>query len=236
MNRSYIVNDVNGNPINAKYPPNKEKFGEEFGGYRSEAEKILFHDFVVLSFDFYIFYNNTFYFVNKENDSIKVSWNAFLPDSKVVYKEEEYNDEMEFLENFKLDDKLLMNIIDNMESIEITKKVHKYYIGYDDNGYPYNCKYPPNKEKYGDLFEGYKNKAEGVLFYDFGVQNYDVSFKYKGKDYYLLTEPDHVAVCDDHFTEEYEVYTDAMDLIENFEIDGKPLIELMEEIEEIDPE
>ena len=236
MNRSYIINDVNGNPINGKYPPNKELYGEEFGGYRSEAEKIMFHDFAVLSFDFYIFYKNTFYFVNKENDSIKVSWNAFLPDSKVVYKEEEYNDEMEFLENFKLDDKLLMNIIDNMESIEITKKVHKYYIGYDDNGYPYNCKYPPNKEKYGDLFEGYKNKAEGVLFYDFGVQNYDMSFKYKGKDYYLLTEPDHVAVCDDHFTEEYEVYTDARDLIENFKINGKPLIELMEEIEEIDPE
>lgn len=26
----------------------------------------------------------------KEADSIKVSWNAFLPDSKVVYNEEEY--------------------------------------------------------------------------------------------------------------------------------------------------
>lgn len=63
-----------------------------------------------------------------------------------------------------------------------------------------------------------------------------MSFKYKGKDYYLLTEPDHVAVYDDHFTEEYEIYTDAMDLIENFKIDGRPLIDLMDEIEEIDPE
>ena len=52
----------------------------------------------------------------------------------------------------------------------------------------------------------------------------------------MLTEPDHVAVCDDHFTEEYEIYTDAMDLIENFKIDGRPLIDLMDEIEEIDPE
>lgn len=236
MSKPYIVYDGNGNPINGKYPPEKEKYGDEFGGYNSEAEKILFYDFAVLSSDLYIFYNDTFYIVNKENDSIKVSWNAFLPDSKVVNKEEEYHDEMDFLENFKLDDKLLMNIIDNCEPIKITKKIRKSYIGYDDNGYPYNCKYSPNKEKYGDLFEGYKNKAEGVLFYDFGVQNYDVSFKYKGKDYFLLTEPDHVAVCDDHFTEEYEVYTDAMDLIENFKIDGRPLIDLMDEIEEIDPE
>lgn len=236
MNKPYIIYNEKGDPVNGKYPPNKEMYGDEFGGYNSEAEKILFYDFAVLSSDLYIFYNDTFYIVNKENDSIKVSWNAFLPDSKVVNKEEEYHDEMDFLENFKLDDKLLMNIIDNCEPIKITKKIRKSYIGYDDNGYPYNCKYSPNKEKYGDLFEGYKNKAEGVLFYDFGVQNYDVSFKYKGKDYYLLTEPDHVAVCDDHFTEEYEVYTDAMDLIENFKIDGRPLIDLMDEIEEIDPE
>ena len=27
MNRSYIINDVNGNPINGKYPPNKEMYG-----------------------------------------------------------------------------------------------------------------------------------------------------------------------------------------------------------------
>ena len=30
------------------------------------------------------------------------------------------------------------------------------------------------------------------------------SFKYKGKSYYLLTESDHVAVCDSPFSEEYE--------------------------------
>lgn len=64
MNGSYIINEVNGNPINGKYPPNKEMYGEEFGGYKSEAEKILFHSFAVLSSYFYIFYNDTFYCVN----------------------------------------------------------------------------------------------------------------------------------------------------------------------------
>lgn len=123
MNRSYIINDVNGNPINEKYPPNKDIYGDEFGGYRSEAEKVLFHDFAVLSSDFYIFYNDTFYSVNKEADSIKVSWNAFLSDSKVVYNEEEYHDEMGFLENFKIDGKFLMNIIDNNESIKLLKRL-----------------------------------------------------------------------------------------------------------------
>ena len=62
MNRSYIINDANGNPINGKYPPNKNVYGEEFGGYKNRKEEILFHDFAVLSSDFYIFYNDTFYF------------------------------------------------------------------------------------------------------------------------------------------------------------------------------
>ena len=151
MNKPYIIYNEKGDPVNGKYPPNKEMYGDEFGGYNSEAEKILFYDFAVLSSDLYIFYNDTFYIVNKENDSIKVSRNAFLPDSKVVNNEEEYHDEMDFLENFKLDDKLLVNIIDNSEPIKITKKIRKSYIGYDDNGYPYNCKYSPNKEKYGGM-------------------------------------------------------------------------------------
>ena len=28
MSKPYIINDANGNPINAKYPPNREKYGD----------------------------------------------------------------------------------------------------------------------------------------------------------------------------------------------------------------
>lgn len=41
------------------------------------------------------------------------------------------------------------------------------FVGYDLFGYPFNKKYPPNKEKYGQAFEGYSCKALGVLLYDF---------------------------------------------------------------------
>ena len=34
MNRPYIINDAEGNPISAKYPPDKELYGDEFGGYK----------------------------------------------------------------------------------------------------------------------------------------------------------------------------------------------------------
>lgn len=112
--------------------------------------------------------------------------------------------------------------------------MNKPYIINDANGYPINGKYPPNREKYGDLYDGYKNWAEEVLFHRFAVLCYDVCFTYKNKEYFLLKEPDHAAVCDEHFTEEYEIYANEMELLENFKIDGKPLIELIEELEDID--
>ncbi|MBQ9665041.1 MAG: hypothetical protein IJ635_02925 [Bacteroidaceae bacterium] len=110
----------------------------------------------------------------------------------------------------------------------------KDYLKKDFAGYWYNAKYPPNKEKYGVAYEGYKNNAAQILFYEFAVQNYDVFFKYKGLPHYLLVEPDHVAVCDSHYTEEYEVFDTAVDLIEQYKIDGKPLIELIDELEDVE--
>ena len=110
------------------------------------------------------------------------------------------------------------------------------YIALDLCGYRFNRKYPPNKECYGDSYGGYKNNAEEVLFYDFAVQFYDVSFKYNGRSYYLLTDDDHVAVCDSNFTEEYETFKDAVEIIEKYCIDGKSLLELIDFLEEVEPE
>ena len=97
------------------------------------------------------------------------------------------------------------------------------------------CKYNCNKEKYGCLYHGYKDTFTETLLYDFGVQNYDLYFKYNGKEYYVLNEFNYVALCDEHFNKEFEVYSNEMDFIENFKIKGKPLIELIDKLEEIEP-
>ena len=102
-------------------------------------------------------------------------------------------------------------------------------------GFRENAKYPPNYEKYGDEYYGYKNAAEEVLFYDYAVQNYDAQFVYKGKTYYLLRHEGHASVCDKHFTKEYQIFPSANELIEQFTIDGKPLIELIDELEDMEP-
>lgn len=110
----------------------------------------------------------------------------------------------------------------------------KICTGYDLFGHPFNKKYPPNKEKYGIMHDGYKNMNREALFYDFAVMCYDVSFRYKGKNYYLLTEKDHAAVCDEKFNKEYETFPDENTLIEQFKIDGKALIDIIDELEDVD--
>ncbi len=108
-------------------------------------------------------------------------------------------------------------------------------IVWDLSGYPMNAKYPPNIEKYGDDYHGYPSDERETILYNFAVQRYDLRFSYKGKTYYVVSSMDHVALCDDHFTEEYEVFPHANAFIENFKIDGRPLIDLIDELEDVEP-
>lgn len=109
-------------------------------------------------------------------------------------------------------------------NIYITKENDpRDYVGYDFFGYPFNKKYPPNKEKYGQSFEGYPYKALGVLLYDYCVMGYDVELSFKGKNYYFMDVGEGV------------VTDSPMALVENFKIDGTTLLELAPKIEDIEP-
>jgi hypothetical protein len=108
------------------------------------------------------------------------------------------------------------------------------YVGYDLCGFPYNLKYPPNTEKYGTSHEGYSNKARGVLFYDFAVMGYDAKIVYKGKSYYLLNDGE-ACLSDRTFSERIETFESPISLIEHLKIEGIPLIELLDELEDAEP-
>lgn len=104
----------------------------------------------------------------------------------------------------------------------------------DLNGYPMNFKYQPDYTLYGSEYNGYKSWNQEAFFYEFVVQNYDLSFKYHGQMYYLLREKGHASVCDEHFTEEYVTFESGNDLIEQFEIEGVKLIDLIDQLEDVD--
>lgn len=108
-------------------------------------------------------------------------------------------------------------------------------IVWDLTGNLINSKYPPNYELYGNRCNGYKNENYETLFYDFAVQRYDVTFCFRGKQYYLGSFGDHVALTDEHYTKETEIFPNANTLIENLLIEGHPLITIIDEITNINP-
>ena len=110
-----------------------------------------------------------------------------------------------------------------------------YYVARDLFDNPYNSEFPPNREEYGNHHSGYKNANREVLFYDFAIVHYDVTFEYAGKKYYLLIEPTHAALCDENFTEEFEVFSDPNTLIKELIIDGHRLIEIIDDLENVEP-
>lgn len=110
------------------------------------------------------------------------------------------------------------------------------YIGKNLLGFRYNAAYPPNVKKYGDAYGGYPNNARQVILYDFAVQGYDVEFKYDGATYHLLYEPDHAALCDDKYSTEYETFANPMDLVENLKIKGHRLIDIIDDLQDVEPE
>ena len=229
MNDLHIINDANGNPINGKYPPNRELYGDGFSGYKNRTDEILFYKYLVLKKDVSFTYNGVKYYLYSHNTSA-IAYNANT--KKII---EEYENEFELIEKFSIDNKPFIELIDEIYDVEAYLNVFKPHFVIDNDGYVCNSKYPSNKTKYGCLYNGYKESFLETIFYNFGVQNYDLYFKYKGKEYYVLNEFNYVALCDENFTEEYEVYANEMDFIENFKIDGKPLIELIDELEEVDP-
>lgn len=109
------------------------------------------------------------------------------------------------------------------------------YVKTDLAGYPFNAKYPPDYEKNGGLYHGYRNDVKETFIYDFAVQRYDLRFSYKGKSYYFLSFCDHVSLSDETFNAELELFKDGNDPLENFKIEGKTLLSLIPFIHDCEP-
>ena len=108
------------------------------------------------------------------------------------------------------------------------------FIGKDLFGYPFNRKYPPDTKRFGTHYSGYRTAQQETFFYDFAVQNYDVRFKYKGQNYYIVNWEDVCARTDETLKIIYERFSNPLELIEQLTIDGVKLIDFMNEIEEVE--
>lgn len=95
-----------------------------------------------------------------------------------------------------------------------------------------NEEFPPK----GDTrkrYDGYDTWNEDMLFKVFAIDKYDMWFSYKGKKYFFNNDLDVSWVSED-WNEEYETWPSPNDFIRNFKLDGKPLYEMVNKLDEID--
>ncbi len=110
----------------------------------------------------------------------------------------------------------------------------RYYIMEDSEGYPYNSEFKPDFVTNGDRYHGYKTNNQEAIFYYFAVQGYDLTFSYKGVKFFFISTEDYVAQSDKNFSEDLEVFPNANEMIKTFLIDGTPLLDLIDSLEDVD--
>ncbi len=108
------------------------------------------------------------------------------------------------------------------------------YIKTDLAGFPYNAAYPPSPSENGAVFHGYRTYNEESFFYEFSVQNYDLSFRYKSTYYYIMQRDNKAYLTDSEFKEKYEEFNDGNALLRQLKIDGQPLIGIINDVDDID--
>ena len=93
------------------------------------------------------------------------------------------------------------------------------------------------KKKFGiqDLYHGYDTPAQECLFYDFAVLGYDLMVKYHGKSYYFMVDDNCVWLSDSNFCEMKQKFKNGNDVLEHFMIEGKPLISIVDDLEDYEP-
>ena len=107
------------------------------------------------------------------------------------------------------------------------------FVAYDLFGHEYNCKYPPNKDLYGLDFEGYASPTQLTFFDDFCIHRYGVAFFYDGNDY-EAEFTDAGPILTNRSTGDVQgPFEDAVNLLEKALLNGKTLVSLVDDLENV---
>lgn len=97
----------------------------------------------------------------------------------------------------------------------------------------YEDEFPPKREMI-DKYYGYDTWNECMLFHEFAVNMYDMSFSYKGEKYFFNIDGDGVIWVNEKANTVIAEWDSAVEFIKNFKLDGKPLYEIVNELDDID--
>lgn len=107
------------------------------------------------------------------------------------------------------------------------------YIGYDLGGFMYNMKYPPNPAVNGTRHHGYATDNQEAFLYDVAVYLYGVKFSYHGHRYWIPSDGDGWILIDESENIRSNSYDNPVQLMENVTIDGKRLIDIIDNVSDV---
>lgn len=107
------------------------------------------------------------------------------------------------------------------------------YIGYDLFGNEYNCKFPPNTNYFGHEFGGYSTPNQETFFYDFCVLLYGVAFSFAGSCYEAEFTNNGPILRNCTSGKIQGPFEDAVKLLEESNINGMCLKDVIDEVENV---
>lgn len=107
------------------------------------------------------------------------------------------------------------------------------FVGYDLFGNEFNCKYPPSSDRFSNEFGGYSTSNQETFFYDFCILQYGVVFSYE-ENLYEAEFTDDGPILTNRFTNEVQgPFDDAVKLLEDADVNGKKMISILDDLENI---
>ena len=62
----------------------------------------------------------------------------------------------------------------------------------------------------------------------------DLAFSYRGIRYFSMSDPEYVALSDEHFTQEFKRFDNGNAALEQYKIEGQSIIELIDRPEDVE--
>ncbi len=107
------------------------------------------------------------------------------------------------------------------------------FVGYDLFGYEYNCKYPPDIDRFGNEHQGYATENQLAFFYDFCILQYGIAFQY-GEDDYEAEFTENGPILTNRTTGSIlGPFEDAVKLLEEANVGGNKLINIIDDLKEL---
>ena len=104
------------------------------------------------------------------------------------------------------------------------------FVGHDSFGYEYNCKYPPDVERFGNEHRGYATENQLAFFYDFCILQYGIAFYYNDNAYEAEFTDNGPILTNRTSGVIQGPFTDAMKLLEESNVGEDKLIDVLDDL------